>query len=157
VEPGSLSNPAAGGAHLPAMMRDATRGPWSQSRDPAAPAEDGGEECTQHIVQNPISLLLLPNAPQLLLYLVVRYSVRARWSLLIHPIPSCLLHPIAFAGLTSTNLRRHEDSSCIILLSGGRRTKIQGGPKRPHERHDFLVRHVRQPHGTSHIVATSEI
>lgn len=104
------------GPHLPAMMRDATRGPWSQSRDPAAPAEDGGEECTQHIVQNPISLLLLPNAPQLLLYLVVQYSVRARWSLLIHPIPSCLLHPIAFAGRTSTNLRRHEDSSCIILL-----------------------------------------
>jgi hypothetical protein len=41
--------------------------------------------------------------------------------------------------------------------SGGRRTKIQGGPKRPHERHDFLVRHIRRPHGTSHIVATSEI
>jgi hypothetical protein len=45
----------------------------------------------------------------------------------------------------------------VAVGSGGRRTKIQGGPKRPHERHDFLVRHVRRPHGTSHIVATSEI
>jgi hypothetical protein len=43
-------------------------------------------------------------------------------------------------------------------VSGGRRTKIQGGgAKRPHERHDFLVRHICRPHKTSHIVATSEI
>jgi hypothetical protein len=43
-------------------------------------------------------------------------------------------------------------------ISGGRRAKIQGErAKRPHERHDFLVRQVRRPHETSHSVTTSEI
>jgi hypothetical protein len=45
----------------------------------------------------------------------------------------------------------------LVRPSGGRRTKIQGGPKRSHESHDFLVRQVRRLQGTSHIVATSEI
>jgi hypothetical protein len=51
-------------------------------------------------------------------------------------------------------------SGCSLdsyTISGGRRTKIQGGPKRSHESHDFLVRQVRRLQGTSHIVATSEI
>jgi hypothetical protein len=40
--------------------------------------------------------------------------------------------------------------SLLPMYSGRRRTKIQGGAKRSHESHDFLVRQVRRPEDKSY-------